>query len=1005
MIKKATGALIGILLLSVSVVFGQTEHYRFRHFGVEDGLISLANYSITQDQKGYLWLASEAGIIKFNGRDFKTFNFGKELPFTTTFDLNIDKQGTVWCSTGDGRIYYVRNDSLFVPACSDSLHNFLSKGKRVINEIGVSADNRLWIGNTLSMAVAEPGEGYSKLHLYRNYVDTVNTVIQVIGKGKTIMSKNKLDLPVPAYPKGNGVVAYPDGYSVNYQVVFGDGSSSVFTVKYPASQRYIPTGESIELQDGSVLFSMSNSFCQAFKNGTHKIYNQAEFVQCLSQDHFGNIWVGTTFGLLLYRDADLQSVPDTLLADKSINGVLVDKDNGLWVATSISGLYYAPNLFHTYLQMPGTEDESACLAVFQQGKYIYAFTNAAGEFRIDSGNNLMSIPSENDRLLLETISDGTYFYSYRLGVNRLDSSMHFVKEISKISFYSATRDKEGNVLFIGGEGVYSLSQDSLRQICRIREGKPTSIAVTIDGRIWIGTSADFYQLKNDQLEKVNAVDTKKDTIRRVRHLFADKKGDLYVINIGVGIYILHDNSWHRIDSSSIPMFNGGHRVFTDTDGRIWACTGLGLLSFRYDFNARKCYEVTLFEWRDGLLPGVVLAALKYNGNVYAATATGLSVFKDSPLSFNRNAPSTFISRVEINDSLLKQTLAVPVFSYDQNSFRFFIDVLDYQARGKAIFKYKLSGFDKSFLTSNEASISYTNLPSGEYELIVTGISSNGFESGPVTFKFRIRPPFWMTWWFIAMEIIIGASLIALYLRFRIRKVKRQEEEKSAINIRMASYQMAALRAQMNPHFIFNAINSIQRFVLGNDQQTAYGYLAKFSRLIRQVLNNSKEELISLKDELDTLNLYLEMENLRFAKQFDFEVKIDQSIPTADTYIPCMLIQPFIENAIWHGIMPLDNSRKGKIKLQFLRKELSLLVVIEDNGAGRKTSDTGSKSHKSMGISIAKNRLHLYDMQAKEGHSTIEYTDLKTETGESCGTIVRIELDGFFNEKRNESNHS
>lgn len=999
--------MLGILLLLTSVLFAQTERYRFRPISFEEGLVSGKNYGIAQDQKGYIWLTGEAGIIRYNGREFQNFpDIRKKLPVYGTYDIAIDNAGRAWGSAADGRIYFVQNDSVFVQPCSDSLHAFLQKGKKLINQVGVDEQNRLWIGNTLSMAIAEPGEGYSKLHIYRKYVDTVNTVIQVISRGKTIMSKNNLDQPnPPAYPKGNGIIIYPDGYGVNCQVVFRDGTSTLFTVKCPATQRSIPTGESIELQDGTVLFSMSNTFVQAFKNGTYKTYALPEHVTHLSQDHFGNIWVGTSLGLYLYRNGNLQSRPDVLLPKQMITGVLVDKDNGLWVLTNSNGLYYAPSLFHTYLQPEGGDEENGCRTLFQDGNYLYAHTNSAGQFRIDSANHVFAIATPGKQTFLGTISDDKHTYSYGLNLHIVDSAMNITRQLSNISFLSGCNDKAGNVLFLNNDGIYGINADSVVQVCRLPEGKATSIATTKDGRTWVGTFADLLLLKNNQLEKASVVNNGNDTIRKVKHLFAGKNGDLVVSCYGIGIYILHDGAWHKIDSTSIPGFTGANTSFVDNDGKLWVGTGTGIVSFRYDFNSRRCTDIVGYEWRDGLLPGIVSDVLIYNGNVYAATGTGLSVFKNSPLSFNRNAPSVYISRFEINDSLGNQNSTDLVFRYDENSMRFFIDVLDFQARGKPVFKYKLAGFDEHFLNGSEASIYYSNLAPGDYELIVIGVSNNGIESKPVSFRFRIRPPSWMTWWFITLEVILGVSLITLYLRYRIRKIKRQEEEKSAINIQMASYQMAALRAQMNPHFIFNAINSIQRFVLGNDQQTAYSYLAKFSRLIRQVLNNSKEELISLKDELDTLNLYLEMENLRFEKQFDFEVKIDQSIAVADTFIPCMLIQPFIENAIWHGIMPLDNARKGKIKLQFLRNELSLLVLIEDNGAGRKISDTGSKSHKSMGISIARNRLHLYDMQAKEGKSTIEYTDLKAENGEPCGTIVRMELVGFFNEKRNESNHS
>jgi LytS/YehU family sensor histidine kinase len=235
---------------------------------------------------------------------------------------------------------------------------------------------------------------------------------------------------------------------------------------------------------------------------------------------------------------------------------------------------------------------------------------------------------------------------------------------------------------------------------------------------------------------------------------------------------------------------------------------------------------------------------------------------------------------------------------------------------------------------------------------------------------------------------------------RIKKIKAEEYSKSEYKKQLAELEMKALRAQMNPHFIFNSLNSIQKFIFDKDEYAASQYLTKFSRLIRLILEQSDQNYTTISSEIELIKLYIEMEVLRFDKSFTYQLEIDPDIDQ-ETIIPSMIIQPHIENAIWHGILHLSidpeelNYRKGLLILRIYPMDAhNLAIEIQDNGVGRaKSLEYKSKQllkKKSYGTNITADRIKIYN-DLKGVNTTIETTDLTNDDGLPCGTLVRIIL--------------
>ncbi|MFN2440544.1 MAG: histidine kinase, partial [Chitinophagaceae bacterium] len=341
--------------------------------------------------------------------------------------------------------------------------------------------------------------------------------------------------------------------------------------------------------------------------------------------------------------------------------------------------------------------------------------------------------------------------------------------------------------------------------------------------------------------------------------------------------------------------------------------------------------------------------------------------------------------------------------YNQNTISIETGIIDFYANGKGRIRYKLKSGDKdedwqygpAYYT-----IRYEKLPPGNYELVFQASNAGNEYNGPEKIiSIIISPPFWETWWFRIAAAICIIGLIYGLLRWRLQhkfrlQLERSQKEKQLAELQQqkTELEMQALRAQMNPHFIFNSLNSINGFILQNNKAQASEYLTKFSRLVRLILQNSQAALITLENELEALNLYLELEEVRFDDEFEYKIRVDDELDVEVIKVPPLIIQPYAENAIWHGLM--HKKEKGHLEIELYQEEELLCFKITDDGIGRKkAAELKSKSastHKSMGMRITADRIAILQ-QKKQLDATIVITDLTLPDGSAGGTEVLLKI--------------
>jgi two-component sensor histidine kinase len=515
-------------------------------------------------------------------------------------------------------------------------------------------------------------------------------------------------------------------------------------------------------------------------------------------------------------------------------------------------------------------------------------------------------------------------------------------------------------------------------------------------RLWIGTyngldlltdSTGFYHFKSNP---TNPTSISND---QVYCMLEDQKGILW-LGTGNGLNRLgtegHFQKYYEKNGLPNSVICG---LVNDNKGYLWISTNKGIARFN---PLTEIFEQ--FDASDGLQSNVFNPLAFYkcaDGRIIFGGINGFNIFHPDKISSNSHVPPLVITSFKVNgepifyDDRATANSSLYLEPTDKN-FSVEFAALDFRNPSKNQYAYMLEGYDEDWIYCGiRHSAAYTNIGPGDYIFRVKGSNNDGVwnENGR-SLKLHIAYPFWQTAWF---KILVGLVLIGI-VYVVILYARYLENKKSEINRKIAELRLQALRSRLNPHFIFNTINSIQYYLTTNDERSALTYLSKFSKLMRMILDSSDKSSVSLANEITALRLYLELEHLRFENRFDYSIHIDPKLDIYQIYIPAMLIQPYVENAIKHGLHHADQS--GRINISINRDDGKILCLIEDNGIGirrglqKATQQT--KDHRPAGMQLTQSRLEILS-SGKLNKDAVQIFDLSENESDSSGTLVRISI--------------
>ncbi|MDP3557075.1 MAG: histidine kinase [Bacteroidota bacterium] len=973
------------LFISIIIIprtlFGQFD--KLINYNVKDGLSSSEMYNILQDSKGYIWSCGDMGVSRFNGYEFKNFSTENGLPDNSVFAMYEDIKGRIWFEPFSCKLSFYQNDSIKELACNDTLGLIMKE--RFINSIYLDKGDTIWLGVTDSFYV-KIYPGWRKNDLRKVKMPRGKYFFKVDDKGLIFGGSATDNYFITAYSN--------------------KGLHKLFEIdpKMKHKKKEYLRFYLIEMKDHSYLASINQRIIKFNSKGILHQADDETIVISLLEDN-NNIITCSFNGVSFYSSDKIKfNKRINQLVDKIITGVCVDNGNGLWMTSEGQGLFYIPHRNFLYYTNQNGVSESKIVCIGHSdtnvvighldgsmsilcSDNVYKIVSPKTTGNIAQSKRITSITNNNNK---NNNNKRTIVTSMR-GVYELNNkSLKLIPEFKNIAFKRIIKSRDGCFwgLNYGQLIKFEMKKSPNKIEAFLINARVDNIFEASNGSVWLSCPDGVRVYENGKINFLGL----RDKLFKIRASEISEAADksIWVATRGGGVIVKDGNKIIQITETDGLAGNMCRCLFIDSN-IVWVGTNKGLSRILIGRNGT--YNIDNFYAKNGLLTNEVNAILKHQGKLWLAHNSGVSVFDITNIKPNKYPPPIYIEKIFVNDTLSKKDNLMKL-SYNQNYLTFHYIGLSYKDAGNIEYKYKMEGVDSNWIYSNHTNVSYFTLPSGSYRFLVAAKNNDGYwSSTPAAISFVILPPWWKTWTFIIASVLLIFILIGLIFIYRLDIIKKKERLKSLSQTRLANAELKALRAQMNPHFVFNAINSVQYFIINNDPISSQKYLSKFAKLIRYVVDNSKPSSIPLSRELEALNIYLDLESLRFENKFEYTIDVSNNVDIENVQIPSMLIQPYVENAIWHGLMHKDT--KGKISIRIDLKEKALICEIEDNGIGRKKSqqivkEKNGEFHKSVGMSITQERLDVLNQQ-NNSMLTVKIIDLEDEQGMAAGTRIELNL--------------
>jgi ligand-binding sensor domain-containing protein len=933
-------------------------------------------YRVIQDKKGYLWFATEFGVYRYQQGRTTAIRSNDALVHTAIMTMCESADGSIVFATIHGKVFSTLKDS--VTELPFSKKGFLFHPSEIIYNMWESAQGNLYILTSIGTYKSPKNRSTAEV------IDMPDV------KALPVIRIDDELLPINKY-----FAHHHEDYGLRTRpliLLFPELTNQSVTIrKWPDAidQFRILTAkwqDQYAVTYGRTLLLIS-------KNGSVKKIQLPAHVIALKTDTKAGLWIGFyKHGYYHFTDTSSLQDPDQGLKDISVSDVCIDREGGVWITSLERGVFYGRGTFllqHTYDLREAVPYKS----LFSSEDGILAASHGQPTLLIsdkDVDKSAFFRKSNAMEILIGYFETQKTRYSFNnTNIALQDRSTNAVKHLF-------THDETFNSVFrINDNDFLAFSPSST---ILYQQGKTTRLPKA-PARIFhvIGTSAGgilaagrtvLYFAANPLEPVFNKVPG--DNGRAVQ-LITTSTGNIFALIQNRGLAIFEKDSLRTILPSSPGQMY--YSCIEGAPGRIWIASDKGVWSYGETdlLNATGSMPVPVTDH-------AVYSFAKRNERMYMASSIGIISMPFEHVQINRNEIPVHLDSWSVGEKDLPVYYKDSTFTFDYNAgaLNWNFDIASFHEQ-PAILHYTLAGPQADSGLISDHQLQLGNLRSGDYHLRVWATRNDGAESKVITQSFRILPPYWQTGWFVTALFAFTLFSVACTAWLIIRRIRQREQQKRKMENELLSIRLQALQAQMNPHFVFNAINSIQLFVLQRQEQEAYHYLTQFSRLIRRVLTQSRSPLISLSDELETLQLYVALEQLRFPDQFEYTVTNDLSKNADRFYLPVMLLQPAIENAIVHGIS--DSLLHGKISLRISHfvNEGIICFSITDNGSGKQGPNgttSSKKDHAPVSSVINAERIATLN----KIYETAKFSlTIQTSSGEDHrGTTVTISIPDNLN---------
>lgn len=987
--------------LSIPSLLGQ-EH-AIKTFSIDDGLPSNNVYEVKQDHNGFYWVCTDNGVVVYDGYKFRPLP-GKNNPLNRdtwwtmednqnriwglglsnnpwifdrdTFiqaNFNVDKIplasyystarqdhfNTYWLVTGATLVRYLNNELKLIDYAS-------AFGKPSITPLWPiilqNENKEITVVTSTPLSVWQPTES-GNFELIHKYQDTVFRAISA-------------DRVVNKQVKGFNETHCFSDTTVTLVVHNRDTISLIW--KNQIRQFIKGKTQPLKPLPPSNVFNYSNYDITRignlflFKNARENFVTDAQFnhlkqydflrnyqINTAYLDHEQNLWISTRGkGLtMMTRDALSAKLVTVLPNENNLEITDIEKadDGTIWVAHKFGIIYGNASNGWNNLNIKNLTTKGETMSSIREIRgykhFLVVLTGHFGVSIIDIQNP--EKPAVNQFLRKKFLAKN---------INKLTDGTLCLADSKASSKFVVNNENELDLieLFEGYSIAYAKEKPDVEFIAG-----PNGVSV-------IRTEQDSAELLNF----------------RVKDFYQSSSNKTFAIHAGRGASILLDTGFTSIEYLEGMLVQN---LVLENDSILWASTNQGLIKLLSDRRTSRFEYQKRFTTVHGLPTNDVIDFEFDSSHFYIGTSKGLTVI-ELKQELQQKGHNVLLTKISSNgvefDKELKYTLAP-----NQNALDLEYVYISPKSNGRITYQYQLEGIDDTWKTTNETRLSYPFIPAGTYRFKLEAVDINGIKSiNGLDLEITVQQYWYKTTWFIVLSFVLMVVLVAAAFYLRFKQVKRRQEEKTEINNKMAELRLNALQSQMNPHFVFNVLNSIQESFLTKNILEANRYMTDFSKLMRLFLDSSTDKLIIIEKEIELITYYIELERMRLDKKFQFEINVDPNLDTEEFKLPTMLLQPLIENAILHGLR--HSELDGFLKIEFkLENNHTIVVNIIDNGVGRKRSkeinEAARKSHLSKAAGIIDERISV--INKTPGNSVImNYFDLELKGG-TVGTRVELKI--------------
>lgn len=967
-----------LLLIILNALNSHAQSVQFKNFNTNNGLLSSTVYNIFEDSKGFIWLATSNGANRYDGKTFENFTTEDGLSDNEVLKIREDSKGRIWFLTFNGKLSYYLDGIIYNTENSELLRKAICRSSFV--NFFEDSNHNLWFstnsGEVLSISenhirYYNRDEDQVELTSIQFYEDDYNN-LWAINKSRIYRIRDF-----------KFKYAKPEHLPISYKTFFYDKPNRIIY---------------FICKDG--LTSIKNGKERFIRHIPNSLINKG-ISSILIENN--KIWLTLLGNGVQVYDRDNEEI-EYYLEDKYASNVIKDRNQNVWISTIDNGLYLLTRKARNFIHYTNKD--------FLTSEAVYSISkDEHNRIWLGLRNGQINVLEKDKASSIEIVSNGSIYNPIlQIAYNKVNPGVWFMSEngICKLngrSFPSQLKfniqpeqfnfalksfdfNSEGKLAVAMSSGLYysqpEISSENFlilknTNFKTIIPKRTFCVAYDKNDYLWFAQMDGLHILKGKTIKNfTNSSPALKD---RIVHIFCDPSGYVFASTSSNGVLVFKDYKLLRIITTKDGLNSNSCVKSYFYNKKLWVLTNKGVSRLE---NITNVIRSTSFSVENGLLTNEVNDILIDSSFVYLATNKGLTkINKIEQIDYFPDLPIYF-KKLIVNGREQKITFNQLIeLGHNQNNIQVSFTAINFEDPDKVVYGYRIRKEDNWIETANN-SLEFVSLEPGNYQIQVRARDINGLWGKSIEINLKIATPYYKTFPFIIVMLML-LIFISILIYNRYNKIKTINEEKKLLNqSKMVTLEQQALQAMMNPHFIFNVMNSIQYFINTQDKTTANKLLTGFARLIRKNMDIVNKGQISLDEEIEYLKLYLQLESLRYGNKLSYELIIDDNIEAEEIMIPSMLLQPFIENAIWHGIMPKDD--KGNIHITMSQDHQLLRIVITDDGVGIENSlKVKNEEYISRGMSITQERISLINQLSGSE------INIQVNQRPEGGTIVRVNI--------------